>query len=188
MSRNLNSILSKTDAARLRAAFGCPTHLYADLIEILAIELDEYETFGVLSLNTAFALTNTQLSSASIVEVKDYTNAFITITISTKLRTAVVKGSEILLETSPSMDTPRLTAYDDPYKQAFDELGDDAEAVPTYANQPDYVHWGEDVFLMSEARLRQELRDGDPLRLLHRTPYRPFHEVRRVVQNNPADK
>ena len=122
------------------------------------------------------------------MEIKDYTNAFITITISPKLRTAVVKGSEILLETSPSINIPRLTEYDDPYMRPFDEFGDNAEAVPIYANQPDYVHWGEEVFLMSEALLTQELTEGDPARLHHRTPYRPFHEVRRVVQNNPANE
>jgi len=43
MSRNLNSILSKTDAARLRAAFGFPKNIYWQLIEMLAIQLDEYE-------------------------------------------------------------------------------------------------------------------------------------------------
>lgn len=174
MSRNLNSILSKTDAAKLRAAYGCPPDVYAQLIEMLAIELSEYDSFGVFNFQTGFVLVQAQLASVGTVEIEGYLNDFLVITVSPKLRTALRKGNKIIQEDPDFMDMPRLTKTDDPYFRPFDEFGDIAESVPIYADQPDYVHWGEDVFLMTEARLTQELKDGDPLRLLHRTPYRPI--------------
>lgn len=174
MSRTLNSILSKTDAARLRAAYGCPPDMYAQLIEMLAIELGEYDTFGVLSFQTGLILIQAQLASVGTVEIKGNLNDFLVITVSPKLRTALRKGNKIIQQDPNSMDMPRLTKTNDPYFRPFDEFGNIAESVPIYADQPDHVHWGENVFLMTEARLTQELKDGDPLRLLHRTPYRPI--------------
>jgi hypothetical protein len=174
MTRNLNSILSKPDAARLRAAYGCPPDMYPQLIEMLSIEISDYDQFGVLSLQTGLILTEAQMATVGSIEIKGYLNDFLIITVSPKLRTALKKGIGVIQEDPDFLDMPRLTKTDDPYLRTFDELGDIAESVPRYADEPDYAHWGEQVFLMTETRLTQELKNGDLLRLLHRTRYRPI--------------
>lgn len=174
MGHLLNSILSKNDAARLRKIYGVRGDEYPRLIEYLVTITLDYESFGVLGLNDVFCLTMANLAEVHSVEVDSCLNDFMVVSVSKKLLKALHRGMDILMD-DPNFDRiPRITGTEDPYMRPFDELGGIAEHDPNFADLPQYSHWGEDCFLMTEERLNREIEIGDCGRLLHRTPYRPM--------------
>jgi len=174
MTRRLNSILSKPDAARLRKVFGCEADEFAFLVGHLSTSIEGFERYGILDLETCFGLTEAQMASTHLVEIEGYLNNFLVVSVSKKLTTALKAGAAILNDDLDHLRLPSINSSGDLYLKDFDDLGDIAEEQPIYAGAQPYEHWGSICFLMTEQRLRQELLEGDPLRLLHRTPYRPM--------------
>lgn len=171
MSNFINSIFSKPDEARLRQAFRVSSpDGYGQLLAVVADAVRSSEEHGVLRLDLAWLLKEAGFCEMTLIEVEGYIGDFLIYSLAPKL----VRGMKRFRE--QAIDHPYFyLRHDpsDPYTRQFDPLYDLEEDDPRFSRIPKHHVWGEQIFVMTEARLADALT-GDWARLVHRTPYRPL--------------
>ncbi len=184
MSKFINSIFSKPEAARLKRKFGVVgTEEYGILLILISGYVRSSMDHGVLPLDIAWSLSEAGFCEVTAFEVKGFRSPFLVYRLKPKPLTGVRKFHDYTL------DDPELyLRYDrtDPYMRDLDHLGDLAEEDPRFASIPVHHNWGKEVFLFTRARLIEEL-DGDWSRLIHRTPYRPLPSWHPHARNRLLD-
>ena len=172
MSKFINSIFSKPDAARLRRAF-CVSgpDEYGQLLSIISSDVLSSEEHGVLRLDLAWTLAEAGFCEVTFIEIKGYIGDFLIYSLAPKLVTGMKRFREQVIMGEPDLYLPHDLS--DPYTRPFDHLGDLEEDDPRFSRIPKHHVWGEQIFLMTEARLADALT-GDWTHLVHRTPYRPL--------------
>lgn len=175
MKHPLNSIMPTSDSRRLKRAYGVRSaKQYASVIEHLADEVAAYEDFGALGLRPAAVLSELRFAHLYPTRVPGYEGIFLVASLLETFIDAIHRGMDVLMDDPNFRRITIITDVHDAYLRPWDELGEKAEAEPRLADLPEHVHWGNECFLLTEERLKEEVQSGNYTRLLHRTPYRPL--------------